>query len=64
MRNTISLQQTTTGMKVLQQLPKFNPMVDGTDRSLEYFAEDFDCDKKQPGASVNKIGAPIGALLK
>jgi hypothetical protein len=40
-----------------------NPMVDDADRSSDVVAEDSDADKK-PAASVNKIGAPIGASLK
>jgi hypothetical protein len=50
-------------VEVLHQLPKFNPMVDDADRSSDVAAEDSDGDKK-PAASVNKIGAPMGASLK
>jgi hypothetical protein len=50
-------------VEVLQQLPKFNPMVDDVDRSFDVAVHDFDGDKK-PAASVNKIGAPMGASLK
>jgi hypothetical protein len=50
-------------VEVLHQLPKFNPMVDDADRSLDVAVEDLDGDKK-PAASVNKIGAPMGASLK
>jgi hypothetical protein len=50
-------------VKVLFQLPKFNPMVDDADRSSDVAAEDSDGDKKF-AASVNKIGAPMGASLK
>jgi hypothetical protein len=49
--------------EVLQKLPKFNPMVDDVDRSSDVAVEVLDGDKK-PAASVNKIGAPIGASLK
>jgi hypothetical protein len=49
--------------KVLHQLPKFNPMIVDADRSSDVVAEDSDADKK-PAASVNKIGAPMGASLK
>jgi hypothetical protein len=38
-------------------------MVDDADRSSEFAVEDSDGDKK-PAASVNKIGAPMGASLK
>jgi hypothetical protein len=48
---------------VLHQLPKFNPMVDDVDRSSDVVAEVLDGNKK-PAASVNKIGAPMGASLK
>jgi hypothetical protein len=44
-------------------LPKFNPMVDDVDRSLDVAVEDLHGDKK-PAASVSKIGAPMGASLK
>jgi hypothetical protein len=50
-------------VEVLRQLPKFNPMVDHVDRSSDVAVEDLDGDKK-PAASVNKIGAPMGASLK
>jgi hypothetical protein len=50
-------------VEVLQQLPTFNPMVDDADRSSEFAAQAFDGDKK-PAASVNKIGAPMGAPSK
>jgi hypothetical protein len=50
-------------VEILQQLPKFNPMIDDADRSSDVVAEDSDADKK-PVASVNKIGAPMGASLK
>jgi hypothetical protein len=50
-------------VEILQQLPKFNPMIDDADRSSDVVAEDSDADKK-PAASVNKIGAPMGAALK
>jgi hypothetical protein len=50
-------------VEVLHQLPKFNPMIDDADRSSDVVAEDSDADKK-PAASVNKIGAPMGASLK
>jgi hypothetical protein len=50
-------------VEVLHQLPMFNPMIDDADRSSDVFAEDSDGDKK-PAASVNKIGAPMGASLK
>jgi hypothetical protein len=50
-------------VEILQQLPKFNPMIDDADRSSDVVAEDSDADKK-PAASVNKIGAPMGASLK
>jgi hypothetical protein len=50
-------------VEVLQQLPKFNPMVDDADRSSDVVAEDSDGNKKA-AASVNKIGAPMGASLK
>jgi hypothetical protein len=50
-------------VEVLQQIPNFNPMVDDTDRSPEFAAEDFDGDKK-PAASVKKIEAPVEASLK
>jgi hypothetical protein len=48
-------------------LPKFNPIVDDADRSSEVAAEDSNGDngdQKKPAASVNKIGAPMGASLK
>jgi hypothetical protein len=38
-------------------------MIDDADRSSDVVAEDSDGDKK-PAASVNKIGAPMGASLK
>jgi hypothetical protein len=38
-------------------------MVDDIDRSSDIAVEDVDGDKK-PTASVNKIGAPMGASLK
>jgi hypothetical protein len=38
-------------------------MIDDADRSSDVVAEDSDADKK-PAASVNKIGAPMGASLK
>jgi hypothetical protein len=50
-------------VEVLHQLPKFNPMIDDADRSSDVVAEDSDGDTK-PAASVNKIGAPMGASLK
>jgi hypothetical protein len=50
-------------VEILHQLPKFNPMIDDADRSSDVVAEDSDADKK-PAASVNKIGAPMGASLK
>jgi hypothetical protein len=50
-------------VEVLHQLPKFNPMVDDVDRSSDVAVEVLDGDKK-PAASVNKIGAPMGASLK
>jgi hypothetical protein len=50
-------------VEVLHQLPKFNPMIDDADRSSDVVAEDSNADKK-PAASVNKIGAPMGASLK
>jgi hypothetical protein len=50
-------------VEVLHQLPKFNPMVDDADRSADFAAEDSDGDKKH-AASINKIGAPMGASLK
>jgi hypothetical protein len=50
-------------VEVLHQLPKFSPMIDDADRSSDVVAEDSDADKK-PAASVNKIGAPMGASLK
>jgi hypothetical protein len=50
-------------VEVLHQLPKFNPMIDDANRSSDVVAEDSDVDKK-PAASVNKIGAPMGASLK
>jgi hypothetical protein len=49
--------------EVLHQLPKFNPMINDADRSSDVVAEDSNADKK-PAASVNKIGAPMGASLK
>jgi hypothetical protein len=50
-------------VEVLQQFPKFNPMVDDVDQSSDVAVEVLDCDKK-PAASVNKIGTPMGASLK
>jgi hypothetical protein len=50
-------------VEVLHHLPKFNPMIDDADKSSDVVAEDSDADKK-PAASVNKIGAPMGASLK
>jgi hypothetical protein len=38
-------------------------MIDDANRSSDVVAEDSDADKK-PAASVNKIGAPMGASLK
>jgi hypothetical protein len=38
-------------------------MIDDANRSSDVVAEDSDVDKK-PAASVNKIGAPMGASLK
>jgi hypothetical protein len=51
-------------VEVLHQLPKFNPMVDDVDRSLNVAVEDLDDDKKPAASGVNKIGAPMGASLK
>jgi hypothetical protein len=51
-------------VEVLHQLPKFNPMIDDANRSSDVVAEESDADKKPPAASVNKIGAPMGASLK